>query len=247
MTLVLLLPPSEGKTLGGTARKSPNSFGRLLAKERQSVMDAVGTLFEVKQHDAIAKSLGVRGALLDRAVESYAQLVSGTAPLLPAWQRYSGVVWSALDPSTLERDDLQRVLVPSALYGLTTAVDHIADYRLTFKVSLPGIGNLSRFWSPALTRALSQRATSATIIDLLPSEHSAALDFDSLMARHHVVRISFHKSGGNGAAGHGAKSVKGLLARHILTRGLDHLERFETPRWRVIQRGSTVQVWEVDA
>ena len=47
-----------------------------------------------------------------------------------------------------------RILVPSALYGVTTAEDQIVDYRLTMHAALPGLGNLARYWRQPLTEAL---------------------------------------------------------------------------------------------
>ena len=51
------------------------------------------------------------------------------------------------------------------------------------------------------------------IVDLLPQEHAAAIDFTDIPNVIHVDLVS--KKGGV-VGGHNAKAAKGLLARHIL-------------------------------
>ena len=61
-------------------------LGRVVARSNAGTREAV---------------LGVRGELLERALAATARLVEGSAPVLPAWRRYSGVVWGGLEPATL--------------------------------------------------------------------------------------------------------------------------------------------------
>ncbi len=242
--MVLLLPPSEGKATGGTKKRTPDSFARALGAQRIEVLKAVEELLASHHTQHISKTLGVRGDLLDRAMAAYGAMLSGTRELLPAWQRYSGVVWSALDPENVTREQLGQILIPSALYGITTALDQIADYRLTFKVGLGGIGNLSHFWRPCVTTAIAARAAGGVVVDLLPAEHAAAVDFQALGDVTKVVRVEFLKSGGRGAAGHGAKTVKGKFARHLIEQGLGRSSKFQAPGWHVIDNGATIHIVE---
>ena len=244
VTMLLLLPPSEGKAPGGTKTRTPDSFAKTLGAQRSEVLGAFEELLASHHPQRISKILGVRGDLLDRAVKAYDAMFAGTRELLPAWQRYSGVVWSALCPEELTSEQLSHILIPSALYGLTTALDRIADYRLTFKVGLGDIGNLSHFWRPSITAAIAARATGGPVVDLLPAEHAAAVDFEALESSAKIVRVEFLKSGGRGAAGHGAKTVKGLFARHLIEYGLGHSSKFKAPGWRVVDNGATIQIVE---
>ena len=189
-----------------------------------------------------ASVLGVRGELLDRALESTSRLVDGTAPVLPAWKRYTGVVWAGLDPATLDAADRRRLLVPSGLYGMTTAGDPVADYRLKLLVPLGRLGRLSNFWRPALTASLVERARGRVVIDLLPAEHAHALDLDVVARSSRVVRVRFESANGTRAVGHEAKSAKGRLARMLLDGGLDGLGGFEFEGWRAALEGDVVTV-----
>ncbi len=220
--LLVLVPPSEGKAPGGAGRWRPGggSFGRRLGERRSEVVAALAA-----PGAADERTLGVRGELLVRALGATARLGAGNAQSLPAWQRYTGVVWEHLDPSDLDDAERRRLLVPSALLGLATGVDPVPDHRLKFSVSLPGIGRLDRWWRPQVTAVLAALPRVTTIVDLLPNEHRAAIDFDdrALRRRHELVRVEFTDARG-AAVGHDAKAAKGRFAKHLLVAGLDGVD-----------------------
>ncbi|MEI8051178.1 MAG: peroxide stress protein YaaA [Actinomycetes bacterium] len=231
---VVLLPPSEGKAIGGRRGSSAGTFGRLLSAERGVVLEGLGRSFAAASaQGSLSKMLGVRGELLGRAIESTEALLEGRAKVLPAWQRYDGVVWGHLGPGDLDTEIRRRVLVPSGLYGLTTAEDPIADYRLKMSIRLEETGPLHRFWSTAITAAIGRRFRGETIVDLLPQEHAAAIDYEKLERSVHLIRITFLAAGGVQAAGHDAKAAKGAVARHLLTEGLGGFEDFAWRGWSV--------------
>jgi cytoplasmic iron level regulating protein YaaA (DUF328/UPF0246 family) len=216
VNLVVLVPPSEGKAAGGRGRWRPASgtAGRRLGEARHLVIEALAKA----RAEGTTRHLGVRGDLLERALEATDAIIDGRARPLPAFERYTGVVWEHLGAAALDAEARRRILVPSALLGLVAADDPVPDHRLKFDVSLPGIGRLDRFWRPLVTDAVRRRPA-ATLVDLLPNEHRAAVDLDAIAARsrtHAVVRARFE-----GATGHDAKAVKGVLARHLLLHGLD--------------------------
>ena len=231
----LLLPPSEGKTAGGRAPGAPAGgakpgvFDEALAAPRAEVRRALAAALRSADDAAAAKVLGVRGELLVRARDATAAYVRGDAPVLPASLRYAGVVWDHLGP--LRTPEARRVLVPSAMYGLTTAADPVADYRLKFSVALPRVGNLARYWRAPLTDALLAYARRGVVVDLLPGEHAGAFDRTRVDAALTVVRVRFRTADGSGAAGHDAKAVKGRVARAVLDDGLDALSGFRWQGW----------------
>jgi cytoplasmic iron level regulating protein YaaA (DUF328/UPF0246 family) len=195
-------------------------FGRRLKEQRAEVLTALARtpLSETK--------LGATGPLYGRATAANQAVAAGRGRKLPAYQRYTGVVWEHLGPATLDDEQRAGVLVPSALLGLVTADDPVPDHRLKFDVSLEGLGRLDRHWRPHLTDAIKKRTTPHdTIVELLPQEHTAAIDLDTVARRRTVVRTTFR-----GTSGHDAKAVKGALARHLLRHGL--AEPFQWQGWR---------------
>ena len=240
--LLLLVPPSEGKAAGGSRAGRPDSFADELAAPRTAVLAELGRVLRRADARARTSVLGVRGDLLDRALAATGELLDGTAPVLPAWRRYSGVVWAGLDPATLTPAGRRRILVPSALYGLTTAADPVADYRLKFLVALGRLGRLSTYWRPSLTPALAARARGRTVVDLLPAEHAHALDLTALGAGTRVVRVRFVGPDGRRAVGHEAKTAKGRLARALVDGGLGVADGFTHDGWRSRRDGDVVTV-----
>lgn len=211
--LAILLPPSEGKAEGGRTPRwkvGSGSFGSALKSSRSEVVSA---LTAAKGGDATL--LGVNGKHLARAQEANRELEG--APTLLACERYTGVVWGHLSPSTLSAKARTRaaesVVVVSGLLGLVGFDDPVPDYRVKMGASLKPMGKLSTWWRDPLSKALNEWAAGRVVIDLLPNEHRAAWIPDDGL-REHVVVTFVEKSGK--VAGHDAKAAKGLLARHLL-------------------------------
>jgi len=183
---IVLLPPSEGKAAGGRGAWDPAS-------------GAFGGL--AAQRAVVARAL-------DRS------LLDG-APVLPAWQRYTGVVWQHLDPGSLSPAARRRIVVVSGLLGLVRGDDPVPDHRLKLSVTLGRLGRLDRWWRPVLTDALRAHAGRRPVWDLLPNEHAAAVVLEGVRC----TRVRCVTADGAGAAGHAAKAVKGIAARTILERG----------------------------
>jgi cytoplasmic iron level regulating protein YaaA (DUF328/UPF0246 family) len=205
-------------------------FDAVLAEPRHQVLAALAALLERGSLEEISRVLKVRGALLDLAHESTRRLVAGTAPTLPTWQRYQGVVWANLNPATLNDEIRGRILVPSGLYGLSGGLDELADYRLTMKVALAGVGNIASFWRSAVTRSLEDLG-GETFVSFLPKEHASVIARAPELTKR-VIEVSFLRHGGAGVAGHDAKAVKGVAARRVLENGIGAIEGFRWKGWR---------------
>lgn len=211
---VLLLPPSEGKAKDGDTSHpwAPRlgSFGAELETSRVQIVVRLR-----KEKGGTQKLLGVSGAHLTRAQSSNMQLVD--APCLPAWQRYTGVVWDHLDLASLTATQrnvfTKRIIVPSGLLGLVRADDQIPDYRLKMGARLAPFGAMSKFWNEAVTNALDTAVKKKVVVDLLPNEHKAAINWNLL---DNVIRVDLVSHSGSVVGGHNAKAAKGLLARHLL-------------------------------
>lgn len=240
--LQLLIPPSEGKAADGEVGHGTDAFADVLGEHRAVVIRRLATVAATLDAQSGKKLFGATGFLLQRAMDCAEELASGDALVLPAWQRYTGVVWTALDPATLDEEQRASLLIPSAIYGLNRGIDEIADYRLTLGARLDGLGNLAASWRRLVTDVVEAELARSTVIDLLPSEHRGALDVRRLEQAGEYIHVDFVRADGHGAAGHAAKAIKGTFARMLLEQGLSGARRFRSNGWRSVVRGTTITV-----
>ena len=214
---LVLLPPSEGKAgdaaAGGRRGSWDPDAGRFgsLSSLRLQVVEALAGIGGGDE-----QLPGVGGDHLLRARSANTSLLG--APTMPAWRRYTGVVWEHLEPGTLDATLRRRIVVVSGLLGLVRGDDPVPDYRIKMAASLPPLGKLSTWWREEISRTLDRSARRSFVIDLLPKEHRAA--WRPTGAR--GVRIELIDPSGK-PGGHFAKAAKGRLARAILTSERDAL------------------------
>ena len=202
---------SDGGVAKSSWKPASGTFGRALGDQRDELAHRLAKL---KGGDSAL--LGVKGDLLARATSANRSLLG--APTMPAWQRYTGVVWDHLDIPSLSTPQrnraLNNVVVVSGLLGCVRASDPVPDYRLKMGARLAPFGLLSKWWMPHVSSALENFSASLVVVDLLPQEHRAALD-PSLCDSSSWLRVSLNERSG-AAGGHDAKAAKGRLARHVL-------------------------------
>ena len=210
----MLLPPSEGKAPGGVRprwRPGSGRFGRRLGRTRTEVAEALAGI-----GGGDARLLGVSGAHLERAQTANAGVVG--APTLPAFERFTGVVWEHLDVAGLgtaaRRRAAERIVVVNALAGASALDDPLPDFRLKLSASLPGLGRLATYWRDVLTATLNEAFAGSLVVDLLPAEHAAAWEPDP--SRFEFAGVDLVDDAGR-RVGHAAKAAKGLLARALVT------------------------------
>jgi cytoplasmic iron level regulating protein YaaA (DUF328/UPF0246 family) len=213
-------------------RAGVGTFDEALGDDRRRVVEALVASLDGSTTRRQEILLNARGPLLERALEATRRLADDRVPRLAAWQRYSGVVWAHLAPVSLEPTLRRRVIIPSSLYGVTTAEDRIADFRLRMNVGVAPLGTMASFWKPRVTLVLATHAPRSTIVNLLPLEHEAAVDLGELSRTRRVIRVQFIDGAGGATVGHDAKAVKGIVARTLLLEGLDALTNFEWQGWR---------------
>ena len=222
-----------------TARQ--NQFAVQLARPREELSQRLLAHMSAPEV-RLSRTFKARGALLERSLQANHRAVNSDGPYLEAWKRYSGVVWIHVDPATLRATQRQRILIPSAFYGVTTANDDIADYRLSMNTSLRDLGVVSTFWRETVTEALRPHCDGASVVNLLTREYAAAVNFDLLAESCRIVNIRFVSSDELNAVGHDAKAVKGFLARAILQGGLASAYDFAWMGWRTVRDGRDVVV-----
>ena len=214
--MLILLPPSEGKTpaVDGDAMDWASLSFPALNTCRAKVLEALGT---VSAHEDALALLGV-GASLRDDVERNTRLHA--EPAAPAHQVYSGVLYDALGyrsmtPAQRRRAD-ESVLVISALWGAIRFADSVPAYRLSMSTALPDVGRLASFWKPQLTDALGCVAGGHLLVDCRSSTYAAA--WAPPAAATVAVNVFTEVNGARKVVSHFAKHTRGELARHLLTR-----------------------------
>lgn len=213
--MIVVLPPSETKAQGGDG--PPLDLAALsypeLTPTRRKLVAALSTMA-----DDVPASLRVLG-LSDRQVDEVARNAElWDAPTTPALQRYTGVLYDALDVHSLSPDERKRAdegfVVASALFGLVRGFDAIPPYRLSAGNCLPGLGALRQVWRPALEPAL--RATDGLVIDLRSGAYAALATAPGAIE---VRVLSEDSNGRRKVVSHHNKAHKGKLARALTQAG----------------------------
>ncbi|WP_139005389.1 YaaA family protein [Arthrobacter crystallopoietes] len=214
--MLILLPPSEGKT--AAAKGHPFELSELhfpeLNPAREEVLNALAHVSS--QPDALV-SLGV-GASLAAEVERNTRLHN--EPSAAAHTVYSGVLYDALGYRTMtpaqKRKADAAVVIVSALWGAIAFPDFIPAYRLSMSVGLPETGKLASYWKKHLPAALDAHADGHLLVDCRSSSYAAA--WSPAADRTVVVNVFQERNGKRTVVSHFAKHTRGELARHLLTR-----------------------------
>jgi cytoplasmic iron level regulating protein YaaA (DUF328/UPF0246 family) len=212
MSMLILLPPSEGKTHPETG--APVDFASLvfaaeLGERRAELLDALERLGSVPAAQAVKKlaiSSGQAGE-----IEIDARLRQ--APTAPAAKVYSGVLYERLGLGGLPAAARRRVLIASALWGVVRPDDRIPYYRFSAKARLDGIGALAGYWRPALAEALPDEEGDL-VVDMRSAAYAAA--WKPKRATLLAVRAFGESGGKRKPVSHMAKAVRGEVARALL-------------------------------
>jgi uncharacterized protein len=235
----LLLPPSETKRDGGDGAPLELSAltGHELTPLRSELVDRVVALAADPAAMMRVLKLGPR---LAPEVDRNRRLWE--SPTMPAIDRYTGVLFDALDTNTLT--DASRsfaaktVVVHSALFGFVGGLDAVPAYRLSHDSRLPGLG-LRRHWQTALAGQLADYE--GLIVDLRSEGYAdlgpAPIRDDSVFVR--VVSIG--ADGRRRALNHFNKQAKGRFTLAFLDSRPDLRSVPELIGWAA-QNGLTLEV-----
>ena len=140
---------------------------------------------------------------------------------MPALERYSGVLYEALDASTISSDGHRfagdHILIHSALFGLVSASDLIPAYRLSHNSRLPGVSLLT-LWRAPLREVLATE--SGLVLDLRSDSY---VKLGPAPHRSWYVRVVSEDEGGRRTAlAHFNKKAKGVFARELILAGHSH-------------------------
>ncbi|MFD2091238.1 peroxide stress protein YaaA [Blastococcus deserti] len=207
--MLVLLPPSETKAPGGDgaaldlAALSAPELTPVRAEIAEAVVELAGDV------PAARAALGL-SPKQDAEIERNATL--WTSPTRPALERYTGVLYDALDVASMTRAQRaragRRLAVGSALFGLVRGDDPIPAYRLSAGSALPGLPTLRALWRPALTPVLA--AVDELVVDLRSGSYTALAPVGGAVT---VDVLSERPDGTRSVVSHFNKAHKGRVAR----------------------------------
>lgn len=209
----VLLPPSETKSDGG--RGAPIRLEDLWLPEltpiRKQLLDALVDLSS--DLDASSAALGLGPTQLAE-IERNADLWD--APTTPAITRYTGVLYDALDYSSLTRAGkakaTDRLAIGSALFGIVRAGDMIPSYRLSGGSKLPGLPTLTSLWKRDLSAALA--GVDDFVVDLRSGIYQQLGPVPGAVT---ATVLTEKPDGSRSVVSHFNKHHKGLAARSLVT------------------------------
>lgn len=146
-----------------------------------------------------------------------------TSPTMPAIDRYTGVVYDALDAATLSATGrafaLSQLAIHSALFGLVLGGDAIPAYRLSHNSRLPELP-LKAAWAVPVTAVLAAR--DELILDFRSNGYVALGPVPASANTFYLRVVAEGKDGRARALNHFNKSAKGQLARQLCESAQNH-------------------------
>lgn len=226
----VLLPPSETKRAGGAGRPLHVCGLHLPALASQREQTATALVDLAADPALAAKVLGLGPRQLGEIVHNAALR---TSPTMAAVDRYTGVLFDALDPATLDadgRDWLARhVLIHSAPFGPVGALDAIPAYRLAAGASIPGLPPLRRVWADAVTTALATEES--FILDLRSAAYVRLGPLPPGVPAMAPTVVSEGADGTVRALNHFNKHAKGAFVRALAEQRPDPANAAELSEW----------------
>lgn len=218
--MLVLLPPSETKRAGGP-EGTRLDFAALsfpeLTPARKTAVEATRRL--ARNLSAATAALKLGGT---QAGEVARNRVIATSPVMPAIDRYEGVLYEALDAATLTPEERafagRHVAIASAAFGLTGALDPIPAYRLSHDSRLPGVA-MGRLWRGPLAAVLAE--VDGLILDLRSEAYAALGPLPDRPDAVFVRVVSVDDTGRRRALNHFNKTGKGLFVRALVRAGRD--------------------------
>jgi uncharacterized protein len=234
-TVLIALPPSEGKATGGDG--PPLDLASLsfpeLNRTRRRVLHALGKVCE--RADA-GRVLELPAGQVDAALARNRSVLE--APTLPAGRRYTGVLYDNLDLPGLDEERVaEQIVIFSGAWGALRITDRIPAYRLAMAVSLPPLGRLAAVWRAGLTEALRP---GGLVVDMRSAPYAAAWRSGGV-----AVRVFRERTVGGvpkrTVVSHMAKATRGRIAHDLLAAGVDPATPAELHK-AVVHLGHTAEL-----
>ncbi|MFI1917201.1 peroxide stress protein YaaA [Nocardia sp. NPDC020380] len=212
--MLVLLPPSETKSDGGSGDPldlDSLAMPQLTAVREKLVTELVGLAADP---DTARAALGL-GKGADAEIARNATL--RTSPTRPALDRYTGVLYDALDAASFTKAQRAkaeaRLGIGSALFGVIRAGDPIPAYRLSGGSKLPGLPTLQAVWKQALPAALRAETEGQLTVDLRSGTYQ---NLGRVPGAVTATVLTERPDGSRTVVSHFNKHHKGLLARALV-------------------------------
>jgi uncharacterized protein len=224
--VLVLLPPSEAKVPGGDGPAlrsvgvdAPGGLG----PARLKVLEAVAAFCHADPSRATAALKLPAASAADDLAANVAAL---DAPTLPALDRFSGVLYAALDAGSLGARERQvalaSLLVFSGAFGFVAGDEPVPVHRVPAAATVPGIGGLTPFWRAQLRDATPRLfSDGGLLVDLRSTDYAAMWQVTGpLRSQVTPVRVLVERKAGRRwvrrVVSHPSKHGKGLLARELV-------------------------------
>lgn len=242
--MLILLPPSEGKTA-----PADDDGARLdLAALRFPQLTAART--EVIEALAALSGTDLAQATLKVGPKALSEVSANTRlfhePAAPAYRIYTGVLYEALGASSLSEALLHRaseqVLVFSGAFAVTGLTDVIPAYRCSMDVKLPTVGNLGTFWKKHLKDPMDDLVGDQLVVDCRSGAYQRA--YSGPAGQTLQVNSFTEKDGQRKVITHFAKHARGELTGMLLRcatapETVEDVAGLAAGRWRVEVRPAT--------
>ena len=209
----ILIPPSEGKSKIKSTGPLFSDTNYVFEKEVRQIV----RLLELIDNEDLKSIYGTsqeKAEMFHRQNEDIFK-----SRCVPAIERYTGVVYEHLDWNSLSEKAKgfmeKNVLIFSGLFGATSPLTLIPDYKLKMNVL-----SLQYHWNPILTEALKDEEL---IFDLLPQVYRKAYTPNK-----NVFQVEFivENKGKKTLAGHYGKAVKGKFIKYLAENNVKNIKEF---------------------
>lgn len=225
--MLILLPPSETKRDGGSVDSALDlatlGFSSLTAT-RRTVLAATRRLSRNVASMAEALKLGP-----SQHFEVIRNRQLGTSATMPALDRYTGVLYDALDSASLAQAERAfadaHVVIHSALFGLLRACDAIPAYRLSHDSRLPAMP-LKKTWREPIAAELARYP--GFVLDL---RSEAYVGLGPAAGAVFLRVVALGADGQRRALNHFNKKGKGEFLRALIAAQIDHPDVDSLVEW----------------
>ena len=168
-----------------------------------------------------------------KSIEALANNVFDGAPVLPAINRYTGVLYSATgaaDWTSVERDwAATNIYIHSSLLGIVSSADSIPNYRLSYDSKVLG-RSLRDYWGDAASNAIRDMAAGDWVLDCRSEGYRALAPIPDDVPSAYLEVVS---ANGGKALNHFNKVHKGELVQKLVSSRANLRSRESLADWAV--------------